>query len=566
MLIMPQESKLTATTQQKNSTFYLCEKPSQARTLAKILGAAQGPDKMHFGDGVVIGHAFGHMLNLAMPEEYIDKGPWRLDNLPIVPGKWIWKVKEEHREHFENIGEYLRKSNTVVIATDPDEEGEVIGRQILLAHGYTGKVLRLWMSALEPESLKKSLQNLLPLSATDHFYHAGRVRHEMDWLFGMNLSRAFSIILKEQAHIGRVKTRLLNEIVTTDQQSENVKQDGGETAYVMLGDTLFELQWPDEPHDYKVDFKKLDGEQRGIYLKDESYCYTDEMGIPLEQTTPLPYTLTALLADAADIGISLNEGYKAVQKLYESGTISYPRTNSTKMPGTSDDFAVHHAIVTVTDGLPCGMTEAATRIFELIHLNQLYQKNRLILIDRMQTIEIGGVYFSSREQWMTIPADSPDRELLENQNILANLKRMAIGKNGDAVQVKVHLTRENYGKPKYFNEASLLRMMAKKGIGTESTRVAVIANLIKEKLIDVTPQSDHEGVPLTRARIIRSTQLGRELISRLPDEVTGSTMESQLQQALEDVRAGQSDESVLLMNTAKWIVQTIRSMDKISCP
>jgi len=538
-----------------HTTFYLCEKPSQARTLANILGAAKGPNKMHFGDGVVIGHAFGHMLNLAMPEEYIGKGPWCLDSLPIVPGKWIWKVKEEHREHFENIGKYLQKANTVVIATDPDEEGEVIGRQILLAHGYTGKVLRLWMSVLEPESLKIALKNLLPLSATDHFYHAGRVRHEMDWLFGMNLTRAFTLISKEKSHIGRVKTRLLNEIVHIEKQVESDTSSICNTAYVTLGDTVFELEQGDPPIDYIVDFKKLEGMQSGIYRGSVLSIFDDD-DFPI--TPPLPYTLSSLLADVADLGIPLNEGYTAIQKLYESGAISYPRTSSTKMPGAEvKEFAAHHAIVTVMDGLPCGMTDEATRIFELIRLNELYQRNPCILKTRRQTFKFCGEEFSSYEGWMTIPDNSPDLDQQENRKILAKLKNKPAFEIGDEIQANVRLTRNSFSAFSYFTEASLLRMMAEKGIGTESTRVATIANLIKEKLIDVTPQSDHEGVPIKHARIIRSTQLGRDLIDRLPDAVTGQAMESQLQQALEDVRAGHSDESSHMMNTTRWLAQTI---------
>jgi DNA topoisomerase-3 len=547
----------TATVQSTNTTFFLCEKPSQARTLAKVLGAEKGRDQMHFGNGVVIGHAYGHMLNLAKPEAYIGTGPWRLDNLPILPQTWTWQVKDEHLEHFEKISEYLKQANLVVLATDPDEEGEVIGRQILQAHHYSGQVMRLWVSALETEALKKALQNLRPLSDTDHFYHAGRVRHEMDWLFGMNLTRAFSTILNRQAHIGRVKTRLLNEIVMNDNLAETVKQDGSEVAYVRLGDTQFELHQYEEPCDYMLDFKKLESVQHGIYQNDESCCYTDKKGEPFEANRPLPYTLTALLADTSDFGIPLDVGYRAIQKLYEAGAISYPRTSSTKLPGKDNDFAAHHAIVTMRDGLPSGMTDEASQIFALIRLNELYQKNQLLRVSRSQAISIGGEYFYSHETWLTIPPESPDRELVENQTILANLKQKSNFQKGDEVPVKIRLTRETYGKPKYFTEASLLRMMADKGIGTESTRVAAISNLIKEKLIDTSPQSDYEGVPTSLARTIRSTKLGRDLISKLPKSVTGPEMEFQLQETLKAVRAGQSDETEHLMRTATWLSQTI---------
>lgn len=551
------QTENAATFQSAGNTFYLCEKPSQARTLAKALGAKKGRDQMYFKNGLVIGHAYGHMLTLAKPDTYVGSGKWRLDNLPILPTHWIWQVKEEHIEHFNNLGQYITQADLVVIATDPDEEGEVIGRMILKAHQYSGKTARLWVSALEQESLKKSLKNLRPLSETNHLFHAGRVRHEMDWLFGMNLTRAFSVLLNSKANIGRVKTRLLNEIVNRDKLAEIATSYQFESAYVTLGDSIFELVQPDQPCDYTVDFKTLEGMQHGVYIEDKACIYIDELGIPLMATAPLPYTLTALLADAADKGIPLEEGYRAVQKLYESGAISYPRTNSTQLPGTSDDFAVHHAIVTTMDSLPNGMTEAATQIFELIRLNELCQKNQLRRVDRCQTISIGGEVFSCHEDWTTIAMDSPDRALSKNKSTLANLYKKAIEKPGDKIQATVHVTHQDYARQRNFTEATLLRMMAEKGIGTEATRVSAIASLIKEKLIEVIRQEDHENVPQGRSRTIRSTELGRQLIQKLPSAITGEAMETQLQQTLVKMRSGQSDESTCLMDATKWIANTI---------
>ncbi|MBU1776991.1 MAG: DNA topoisomerase, partial [Gammaproteobacteria bacterium] len=172
-------------------TLYLCEKPSQARALAKQLGAFHNEHGVYTGGGAVVLNAYGHLLNLAMPDEYSDHdhGPWSLSNLPIVPKKWEWRVKEEHLQHYAKIGKWLDRVKTVVIATDPDEEGEVIGRQILYELGFKGNILRLWASALNSNSLNQALKNLLPLSATDTTYRAGCVRRQLDWLYGINLSR-----------------------------------------------------------------------------------------------------------------------------------------------------------------------------------------------------------------------------------------------------------------------------------------------------------------------------------------------------------------------------------------
>ena len=135
-------------------TLYLCEKPSQARALARQLGASNNEDGVFTGGGAVVLNAYGHLLNLAMPDEYSDhdRGPWSLRNLPIVPRKWEWKVKAEHIEHYNKIAAWVDRVKTVVIATDPDEEGEVIGRQILYELGFKGNILRLWASALNSNS------------------------------------------------------------------------------------------------------------------------------------------------------------------------------------------------------------------------------------------------------------------------------------------------------------------------------------------------------------------------------------------------------------------------------
>ena len=170
-----------------NRTLYLCEKPSQARVLANLLGASQQETGAFVGDEVVVTYCYGHMHSLAMPDEYIGDIPWKLCDLPILPTDWIWKVKSQHQEQFDNIGKWLAEAKCAVIATDPDEEGEVIGRQVLKAHQFDGLVKRLWVSSLDQNSLKNAVHNLLPLSATDSHFRAGLIRHELDWLFGMNL-------------------------------------------------------------------------------------------------------------------------------------------------------------------------------------------------------------------------------------------------------------------------------------------------------------------------------------------------------------------------------------------
>lgn len=550
---MNDKIKLAATTQPTNTTFYLCEKPSQARTLAKVLGAEEGSDKMHFANGVVIGHAYGHLLSLAMPEEYVGNGKWRLDNLPILPKNWVWKVNEKHRAHFENIGKYLQNANTVVIATDPDEEGELIGRQIIQAHGYKGGVYRLWASALNPASLENALQNLHHISATDHFYQAGYIRHQLDWLYGMNLTRAFSVIFNKTTHIGRVKTRLLNELVKREKEIECHVPSIYETASVTLGDVVLLWSPADGPIDQEVSLQSLAGIKEGICIHSTISEH--------EISPPPPYSLSTLLADAADMGIPLVEGYKAVQELYESGAISYPRTNSTKMPSTNNEsFAAHHAIVNVVDCLPLGMTDESIKIFELILENITNQNKRYIRKSPSIFFDFEGETFIANSAWVTSDC-AVEFYGQENSDAIINAKTPMF-KVGDKVQANIKLEHFESSPPDHYTEASLLRLMNEKNIGTEATRVATINKLVDEKVIERAPKTDIHGSPIKQSSsIIRSTKSGRELINNLPSSVTGPAMEYQLKLALDEIRGGQPVDSFHLINAGSWITHMIHCND-----
>ena len=541
------------TTQPASTTFYLCEKPSQMPSLANILGATRQSDGLYTGVGVVIGSASGHLVNLAIPEAYIGSGSWRMEDLPIVPSTWIWQVSNRHNERLAKIGAYLKMTDAVVIATDPDEEGEVIGRQILHALDYTGPVSRLWVSALNPVALSNALQNLRPLSATDAYYHAGRVRHELDWLFGMNLSRAFSLRFDETIRIGRVKTRLLNELVKRDSEIADFKPVFHHTAHVMVGDARLEWQPRANSLYDEADLLALSQINHGNCLCTE--FYTEAL------PPPLPYTLSALLADASDMGISLQNGYKAAQQLYECGAISYPRTSSTTMPAAgNDDFAAHHAIITTMEWCPAWLSEDARQIFRLVTFNGLMQMMGPATINvRELVFSFGGELFRATDRWIAPHHETWLRYCPQNSyDIFANNQKKSDFRLGESVQATVQIECKQTLPPVHFTESSLLRMMTESGIGTEATRVDTIGKLVTEEVAEYAAQSEHQSQTKTKSQVIRSTNTGRELIHKLPDAVTGPTMEHQLQQALIAVRGGQSETSRQLLDASKWIAETIR--------
>lgn len=201
---------------------FLCEKPSQGRDIAAVLGCHEKLDGALRGNGSIVTWGFGHLLSQADPEHYDESlKTWSFDSLPIIPTTWKMVVPADKKKQFNIIKKLLASASEVVIATDADREGEVIAREILDYVGYTGSVSRLWLSALDEASVRKGLENLKPGHETEALYWAGLGRGQADWLIGMNLTRLCSLIGREVGYrnvlsVGRVQTPTLRLVVERD--------------------------------------------------------------------------------------------------------------------------------------------------------------------------------------------------------------------------------------------------------------------------------------------------------------------------------------------------------------
>ena len=101
----------------------------------------------------------------------------------------------------------------IVCATDAGREGELIFRYIYEATGSKKPVSRLWISSLTPDAIRKGFDKLRPGSEYDRLADAASGRSRADWLVGMNLSRAYSIVYNEELSVGRVQTPTLAMVV-----------------------------------------------------------------------------------------------------------------------------------------------------------------------------------------------------------------------------------------------------------------------------------------------------------------------------------------------------------------
>lgn len=330
---------------------FLCEKPSQAKDVGKVLGVLGGSTEGYYQkDNTVVTWAFGHLLTQAMPEAYGEqfKQFGNIEALPILPENWIMEVPKNNQKQLNVIKKLLSKADEVVIATDADREGEVIGREILEFCKYRGKISRLWLQALDPASVKKGLANLLPGVKKEPLYRAGLARSRADWLIGMNLSRAYTVAYsagfgKEHTlSIGRVQTPTLSLVVHRDHLIEHFVP----YSYFILqpefqnkAGSRFKASWC-----IPEDKKNVDGHCTDKAFVEDLASQLNQPGvtglIDSVQTerkrtpAPLPYSLPALQKEASSrFRVPVNKVLDVAQSLYEKYKVtSYPRTSCRYLP------------------------------------------------------------------------------------------------------------------------------------------------------------------------------------------------------------------------------------------
>ncbi|MGA7926655.1 MAG: DNA topoisomerase 3 [Candidatus Sulfotelmatobacter sp.] len=328
----------------------LAEKPSVAQDIARVLGADKRGKGYLQGNGYVVTWAIGHLASLAQPHEIKPEWrQWRFDQLPILPIEWPLAVYEKTKDQFEVVRKILTSGRVsrIVCATDAGREGELIFRYIYEAAGCRKPVSRLWISSLTPDAIRNGFDKLRPGSEYDRLADAACGRSRADWLVGMNLSRAYSIVYNEELSVGRVQTPTLAMIVDREIALRNfVPEDYVEVVATFQGrnnpnkesyqGTWFRSQAkPGNDNDSLTKASRLpaDGEEANrIVLRGQTgEAVIESLSSETKRMQPpLLYDLTELQRHANRLfGFSAQQTLDLAQALYERHKlISYPRTDS----------------------------------------------------------------------------------------------------------------------------------------------------------------------------------------------------------------------------------------------
>ena len=555
-------------------SFIITEKPDAASRIASALDLS-GNAKRFVDHGVpyfiakrereiIVAPALGHLYTVSGRI----KGAL---HYPVFETEWVPRYLAERgvrriKAWLEAISKLAKKADVFIDACDYDLEGSIIGYCILkyACGGKENVASRMKYSTLVKEELEKSYLEALP-RLDFGLIEAGLTRHEVDWLFGVNISRALTLAVKRvsgkyaKLSTGRVQGPTLRFLAEREQKVRcfvpspfwNVK------VAIQIGDTVFELT--NEKSVFRVkseaeEFVKACRGQPCIVEKRESKSF--------RLMPPCPFDLGSLQREAYRLfGYTPMRTSSVAQRLYLAALISYPRTGSQKLPrpigyesilkrlgecrlfgdlvaeilakpilvpveGKQDDPA--HPAIYPTGNLPeKNFDNDARKLWSLVVKRFLAVFAKSAIREKARiTFKVGeNRFFLSGN----ITLDEGWVRLYEPFVRLDDTCLPSVEEGQEAMVKNISLENGFTKHPSRYTASSLLRRMEKEEIGTKATRAGIIQTLYDRKYVSeekiVVSDLGLEVVDILKkyCSSVASLDLTRELEHEM-DEIRGGRM------------------------------------------
>ncbi len=570
------------------SRLFIAEKPSLGRAIAAALPNPQKKDQgfIRCGNGDIVTWCIGHLLEQVEPDAYEERyKKWNLADLPIVPEQWQLRPRKSASKQLTVVKKLLKDATQIIHAGDPDREGQLLVDEVLdyckVPKAKKASAQRLLISDLNLPAVKRALNQLRSNSEFIPLSVSALARSRADWLYGMNMTRAYTLLGQKGGYqgvlsVGRVQTPVLGLVVRRDEEIEQFVPRDYFTLHALIpyegNGQAFDIRarwkpseackpWQDE--EGRVLNRKL-VENVAQRIAGQPAKVVESEQKQTKQSAPLPYSLSALQIDAAKrFGMSAQQVLDVCQSLYEKHKlITYPRSDSRYLPkehygqapnvinaiannakelqsaangaDTSlkskawNDSKVdaHHAIIpTPKNASMNALSGDEMKIYQQIarqYLMQFYPA--AIYADAKLVFDIaGGTFIAKGRQlvsagWKALMGKSDDEDTSVDNVPPLTEGTVLTCREGEIKDRKTE-------PPKHFTEATLLQAMT--GIG----------RFVEDKeLKKILKETDGLGTEATRAGIldtlfkrqllkrqgktILSTPAGRGLIHALPKEST----------------------------------------------
>lgn len=551
----------------------IAEKPSLARAIADALPGSVSREEgaLRVGD-TRVSWCLGHLLEQAAPDAYDPRyKQWRLDHLPIVPERWQLSPRPKARGQLKVLRALLKQASEVVHAGDPDREGQLLVQEVIEHLGWRGPVARLLINDLNRPAVERSLTRLEDNAAYQPLYRAAEARSRADWLYGINLSRAWTLTGRQAGHdgvlsVGRVQTPVLGLVVRRDRE---IARFVPRPFHVLWADFqvargVVRAWWqPGERHpldDQGRLLKRQPADELAARLPGAQGHLSHLDTQSKRQAAPLPYSLSALQVDAARrYKLPAKVVLDVCQSLYERHRlITYPRSDCRYLPQAhwaeaektlrgacagdatlaewlaGADFSLrskawndkqvgaHHALAP-TGARPdfSRLSNNEANVFRLIARNVLAQFYPPLQIREVKAeFSVLDECFRAQGREILVAGWKP---LFASRDEAPPLPPLELGEPAQVIDQAVE--DKETRPPEPFTDASLIKAMMNiaryvedpavkrtlrdtDGLGTEATRAGIIETLLER------------GYLVRQGSALRATRTGQALISALPEAVT----------------------------------------------
>ncbi len=574
------------------NTLIVAEKPSVANRIANALGGGKeqrkaGRDKVSYyeletGTGTVyVAAAVGHLFTIRQSGS--ERG-YPVLNIEWAPSYEVGKKSEHTKDYLDTLKDIAKKCGRFINACDFDIEGTVIGTNIIKEvdkKNLKESAMRMKFSTTTTQDLRESYEHLMPLDMSN--FYAGEARHMLDWLWGINLSRAltsavYGASMRQMLSIGRVQGPALAIVAEREKEIAKFKPEPFWRIIALINSIEFLNTRGDifEKKTASDAFEESKAKKGGAVV--------EEVEVKEQQTAPYPpFDLTSLQIEASralhlDPSITL----ALAQSLYEKAYISYPRTSSQKLPptlglpriisdisknpaysqlagklisgkrytpheGTKTDEA--HPAIFPTGVMPSGLTAQEARLYDMIARRFLACFAEFATVGRTKvTAAIGNERYSASGATILKPGWLEFYTYAKiDEKMLPDFKKGARVSVSD-VQMQDLETQP----PRRYTKAGLISELEKRNVGTKATRAQVIDTLFRRRYV--------EG-----ATNIIVTNFGMSVYDTLAENA-GMIVEvdttRQLEEDMEKISQNKIKEEDVIEEGKKMLLDALKQFDK----
>lgn len=527
----------------------IAEKPSLARNIVAGIGQMKKNNGYFEGLGYIVTWAFGHLFSLCDIEDYTGEtktGRWSMENIPCFPETFRFKLKSGEDKkpdagvirQFELIKRLCNRDDVdaIVNAGDADREGEIIVRLCVMnALEKEKPFLRLWLPDQTPETVAQALTEMKNEEEYDLLANEGFARTYIDWLYGVNLTRYASLRTGVLLRVGRVIVPVVKAIYDRDMAIRNFVPDKY-FALVSSCETNGEIVELVSKHKFPKEKAAL--AQRACDKLNAQEAIVTAKKTKKDKLNPGKlYSLSKLQNFLGKkYKMPMDTSLRIVQKLYEEGFLTYPRTNSEYLATAEKDKIKKIVGIVKSKGYPVEFKDkktifddskieshsALTPTYKFPDVNQLSEEEKIVysaVLRRFVAVFCSEECVVSKTEITVSVGECEDYFLKglmilepgwtkyddsgKNNKILPNLEK------GDRVNIDFKPKEKETSPPKHYTIETLNNYLKNPfreekaeaseqddaedyraifeglELGTEATRTGIIDNAVKSKYIEL---------------------------------------------------------------------------------